>query len=264
MSKIIIDINNKYFCYFLGLMWADGYIYSDKRSKNRVDICMSYEDLIQIEHIFDAIGDWKKYKRVRKNKNWKDQLNIRAIDENLYEFLKSYDYGSKSNKPPDKIINVIPEELRVYFIKGLFDGDGCFYHKNYTRQCIITSNYDQDWTFIEKILEEIECKSSVVRQIFKSGKKSSIRITNKDIIKFGNYLYKDNELIGIERKYKKFKEIEESYLKNKNRIGNNKKKICVNGIIFDSITEAAIETKISRPSMRYRLSSKKYPEYEYK
>lgn len=263
MSKIIIDLENKYFCYLIGLLWADGYIYSNNRTKNRIDITMLYDDISQLEYIFDKTGEWRKYERRRKNKSYKKQLNFRITNSELYMFLEDMGYNIKSKSSPVKILSSISYEMKRYFIKGLFDGDGCFYHNNHTRQCSITSNYSQDWTFMQDILSDIGCSSSICRQKSKFGNKSSIRITNKDILKFGHYLYEDIDIIGIHRKYDKFKEIEASYLTKKNRVGNNKKVIYINNLKFESISEAAKSSGLTRPSIRYRLKSEEYPEYRY-
>lgn len=263
MSRIIIDLENKYFCYLMGLLWADGYIYSSHRTKNRIDITMTFDDINQLAYIFNKTGEWRKYERNRKNNNYKRQLNFRTIDAHLYMFMKEMEYDIKSKTSPSKIISKLSSEMKKYFIKGLFDGDGCFYYKNNTRQCTITSNYDQDWKFMQDILNEIGCKNSICRQKSRSGNRSCIRITSRDIIKFGEYLYSDNELVGIARKYEKFKEIESSYLTNKSRVGNNKKKVYINGLKFSSISEASTKTGLTRSSIRYRLKSIKYTEYYY-
>jgi hypothetical protein len=260
-NDINIDINCKYFCYVLGILWADGYIYSKNRTKNRVEIALLYDDLIDIEYIFNNVGIWKKYKIIRKNSKHKPQLKFRVTDESLYNFLKENDYDIKSMKSPNKIIEKIPENNRKYFFKGIFDGDGCFYYKNNTRQCSITSNYEQDWEYITNLFDNLNCRYSIYKQISKSGKRSNIRITSKDIIKFGNYLYDDKEILGLKRKFIKFIEIKKSYQKIIKRIGNNKKSISINNEVYDSITDAVDKTNINRNIIRYRLKSEKFKDY---
>lgn len=258
-KDININIDDKYFCYFLGIMWADGYIYSKGRTKNRIDITLVYDDLKDIEYIFDKIGYWKKYTRNRIG--YKLQLNFRAIDNTLYNFLKEHDYDKKSKISPNKILRKISEKNIKYFLKGFFDGDGCFYYNKYTRQCVFTSSYDQNWMFLTKILNTLCVKNTSIKQISKSGCRSFLRITNRDIIKFGNYLYDDVDIIGLKRKYEKFLLIKESYLKKTIKIGNNKKSISIGGRIFKSISEASKLTNINRECIRYRLSSNNYIDY---
>lgn len=250
--NIKIDINDKYFCYILGLLWGDGYLY-----KGRVGISMISEDLEKLIYLFNKIGTWRLNRYKRKNKNWKEQLTLRVTDDIFYNFLVSMDYNNKSNTSPYKILKTINENNVKYFIRGLFDADGSFYLNKNTRQCIITSNYEQDWTFLSNLYDEKGWKFSINRQKSKTGNRSSIRITNKNIIEFSDYIYGD-DFFGLERKYLKSIEIKESYNKKIIRVSKNKKKIYINDKLYDSITEASKITGIDREVIRYRLKSKNY------
>jgi len=248
-ENIKIDINNKYFCYILGLLWGDGYLY-----KGRVGISMISEDLDPLVSIFSHIGDWKICKSSRKD--YKEQTTLRVSDKKLYTFLTSMDFDIKSKTSPNKILNIIEEHNFKYFLRGFFDADGCFYINKNTRQCIITSNYSQNWDFLSNFYSSKGWKHSIGKQISKTGSRSFIRITNKDILKFGNFIY-NGDPFGIERKYNKFIDIEKSYIK-KNRVGHNKKSIYIEDIQYDSISEAVLLTGINREVIRYRLKSKKF------
>src|ERR1035437_173917 len=46
---INIDINNKYFCYILGLIWADGSV--DKKY-NKISISLKQKDMNNLRYIF--------------------------------------------------------------------------------------------------------------------------------------------------------------------------------------------------------------------
>lgn len=249
MSNIKININDKYFCYILGLLWGDGYLH-----KGRVGISMISEDLGTLIPIFKKIGNWKI--NTSKRDNFKEQLTLRVSDKIFYGFLLKMDFHKKSKTSPIKILNIISDENHKYFLRGFFDADGCFYFNKNTRQCIITSNYEQDWKFISDFYYTKGWKHSVGRQKSKTGNRSFIRITNKSILEFGYYIYED--YFGLERKYIKFVEIENSYNRIITRIGNNKKKIYIDGVKYDSITEASNITSINREVIRYRLKSKNY------
>lgn len=248
-DTIKIDINDKYFCYILGLLWGDGYLY-----KGRVGISMISEDLEPLINIFSKIGNWKINKCHRKK--YKEQLTLRISDKNMYSFLISMDFDIKSKTSPNKIVNLINENNFRYFLRGFFDADGCFYLNKNTRQCIITSNYFQDWDFLSNFFSKKGWKYSIGRQTSKTGNRSFIRITNKNILEFGNFIY-SGDLFGIERKYNKFIEIKKSYVK-KVRVGHNKKSIYIDDIKYNSISEATLLTGINREVIRYRLKSKKF------
>jgi hypothetical protein len=248
-DNIKIDISDKYFCYILGLLWGDGYLY-----KGRVGISMISEDLEPLINIFNYIGSWKISRSSRKD--YKEQITLRVSDKKLYSFLTSMDFDIKSKTSPNKILSVITEYNVKYFLRGLFDADGCFYLNRNTRQCIITSNYSQNWDFLSSFYSSKGWKHSIGKQASKTGNRSFIRITNKDILKFGNFIY-NGDSFGIERKYNKFMDIENSYIK-KTRVGNNKKSIYIDDVQYNSISEAVLLTGINREVIRYRLKSKKF------
>ena len=248
-NNIKVDINDKYFCYILGLLWGDGYLYN-----GRVGISMISEDLETLIPIFNRLGTWKMCKS--KRNNYKEQLTLRVSDKDFYKFLTNMDYNVKSKKSPTKILSIINNDNHKYFLRGLFDADGCFYLNKNTRQCIITSNYEQDWSFISDYYSIRGWKHSIGRQISKTGSRSFIRITNKNILEFGEYIYED--YFGLDRKYTKFVEIKKSYSRDIIRIGNNKKVIYIDDIKYNSITDAVNITGINREIIRYRLKSKNY------
>ncbi len=74
------------------------------------------------------------------------------------------------------------------------------------RQCYICGGYDQDWTWLEKLFNNINVEYVIKRKEKKNGKYSVIYIKSKSIDNFGNYIYQDYELnnIGLSRKYNKF------------------------------------------------------------
>ena len=249
--KINIDLENKYFCYVLGIIWADGSIC---KKTNKVTISLVEQDMRDIKYIFDKVGNWNSTHHNNSERGYKDQLSLNVSDKPFKYFLTINDFIEKSIISPDKIINSMPTNNVKYFIRGVVDGDGCFYQnkKNYTRQFAITSTYEQDWTYIVNILNSLECKYKIDRVLNKKSKYSSIRINNRDIIKFGRYIYGD--FFGLTRKYNKFLEIESSYTDNPYEDRKfRSKKISIEGIAFNSISEAAKFYKMNRNSLRKKL-----------
>jgi hypothetical protein len=257
-----IDLNNKYFCYILGLLWADGYISKDRR----IGVTMLYDDLSTLSYIFDKISNkWKYLERERidnrTGKLYHKTLTIRINDKRLFQFLSDNDYNIKSKTSPDKIIEKLEHNNLKYFIRGYFDGDGNFYHKGNIKQCSITSNYQQNWEFMQRILDNLNCRNYLNLQKSKNGKKSQIRITSKDFIKFGNFIYED--FFGLKRKYYKFVEMKESYNLRKIIISPNRKPIVVDNIRYESLTECVVKLKINRSCLRYRINSSNFQNYNY-
>lgn len=189
--------------YIMGFLWADGYLHDDK---NRLELSIVTEDFVDISELFDK-EKWSIKERIRLNR--KPQTTIGLYKKEVCDiFRNTYNYLDKSLKCPN-FIDKIPKELLFYFVRGFFDGDGCFYlsKDNKQKQCYLAGTYDQDWLWMENILNDLSIEYSIKRKIQNENSKYSvIYIVSKDIKKFGEYIYKDYDLekIGLKRKYEKF------------------------------------------------------------
>lgn len=212
-------VYTKEFVYFLGFLWADGYI-------------ERYRTLLEIVETdaMDVVDNIKKIKFLkictskRKRKNRKPQMSIYFCNSSFYDVFQKKYFHNKSEKAPTDLINIFPQETKRYFYLGLIDGDGCFYFKNKTRQFYVTSSYDQDWTHITDLFSRLEIKQYEIRRVVnKNGNKSSyIRIKKHDeISKLTSFLYPIGYELGLTRKYLKSKEIIDNPPKN----SSNKSKI---------------------------------------
>lgn len=205
-DRFTFDLNNKEHIYLMGFLWADGYLH---HTKNRLELSIITDDFNDISNLFDT-NCWTTLHRNRKGR--KPQTTIGLYKKETCDvFRKNYNYIKKSCECPN-FINNIRKDLLCYFIRGFFDGDGCFYlsKDNKQKQCFLAGSYDQDWSWIEKILNELGIKYSIKQKTQKKNHKYSIiYITKKDILTFGNYIYHnyDNDNIGIKRKYEKFLKI---------------------------------------------------------
>jgi hypothetical protein len=199
--------------YFLGLFWADGYMYQNKNNST-IGIGLVEGDMKELEPHLDKIGKWnKRINDSKKISSWKPTKSLLTNNKRLYDFLVSFDFKDKSLKSADKILGVVPENLKHYFFRGLIDGDGCFYintkSKSTQRQFSISSTTNQDWTYIIDIFNRLGIKKYKIN----IGKGSNIRVVNKEgIVKMGDYIYQNyrNDKIGLLRKYNKFIEIKNS------------------------------------------------------
>jgi hypothetical protein len=206
-AQEFLNVSKPEAAYMLGLLWADGFLGSEKDCRISLEIVKA--DMQGILPIIIATGKWNLGERQRKN--WQPQMRASINSRPLYEFLIKMDYKSKSESPT-KILNHIPESLRCYFFLGWSDGDGCFYInlKNYNYQFAVSSSYDQDWSALTTLLESLDIKYTIQKRQNRnktSGKLNSysvVRVTSKrEIRKLGAYLYRD--LIGFNRKFEKLK-----------------------------------------------------------
>ncbi len=195
--------------YILGLLWADGTVYKNNY-QNRIAIeCLESDMNIWIPY-FKKTGNWSIFKRKGRISS-KGMISLNTNNKQLVDFLLENDYGNKSIASPDKILKLIPYELKHYFFRGWIDGDGCFYFnkKNSIRQFYLSGAFEQNWDAAEYLFNSMNIKYSICRVTNKTSY-SCIRVTNKKgIEKIGEYVYNNFKFdnIGLDRKFDKLQEI---------------------------------------------------------
>lgn len=190
--------------YLLGLIWADGYLFSSSVNSKGIKIECKSDDINCILSVFNSTGKWNQYFRERIGRS--HQTIMHTTNNILYNFLKDYDFCEKSIKSPDKILSIIPMEYKKYFFRGWIDGDGCFYQHKHMRQFVIAGSYEQNWTAFENLCKKLSINFTLSRKLSKNGNSSIIRFGGREsICKLHNYVYSNfiNDKIGLTRKYEK-------------------------------------------------------------
>lgn len=209
-QKVNVDqfknIENPISAYILGLLWTDGHV---SKRNNSIVFSNTFPDFNYFETIFKLTGNWGK--SISKSKNtWKDHCVLYTSNKFLKDFLVEHNFQNKE-LGFSKIYNLIPNKYKIYFIRGLIDGDGCFYSRIKTSQFnfSLCSSYNQNWDCFEEILRDAEINWKIERTKSKSGSYSKIHISGRlRIIKFGDFIYQNynNDKMGLERKYNKYLE----------------------------------------------------------
>lgn len=191
--------NPKELAYWLGFFWADGYI----RKDSELVIEITEEDGLTLEPIFMRLASFKVYKRSREGR--KPQMSFYYRNKNIAQILKSLGKYSNSVESHEKILNYIPEKYRNYFIRGLIDGDGCFYTDAKHVQFSITNSINYDWDYLQNYLENVyNLNCSVKNTEPNTGNSSTLRASGKyNIIEFIKQLYKIKDGIWLPRKFNK-------------------------------------------------------------
>ncbi len=214
LANKFININSPIISYILGLLWADGYI-NNKEGQRQVKLTTTFPDAEYFIELFNKTGEWSKYFHIYKNNpSWRKRCDISTHNELLCNFLQSKDYLIKTNASADKILEVIPDNLKHYWFLGLLDGDGCIVvDKKYKCYSIIfCSSYEQNWNYLEKLLNQLNIKFSIHKQLTQKGNSSKVKISNrKDCIKLLDYFYENYEKdnIGLKRKHLKYLELKQ-------------------------------------------------------
>lgn len=204
---IFSKIDNAEKAYWIGFLYADGYILSEKggfgcglNQKDREHL-IKFVNFLGVNTL-DCI----------KNDNINNSCKVMLHDINLYEDLVKL--GFNSNKSYDKtsiVFDNIPNELKKFFILGFWDGDGYVSitgeGKNQTG-CISNNEslIDAFVSYVNSILGKDFCKKNFYDY-------PRIRIYTNKAKTFLDWLYSDTPTF-LERKheiYLNFKEPDEKY-----------------------------------------------------
>ena len=221
-------VYNKYFIYYLGFLWSDGFI-----ERKRVGISIVKDDAITILEDIKRIDFLNICTTERQRVNRRPQMTIYFCNVEFYDNFISKYFINKSYTSPNTLLEVIPDDIKRFFYQGLIDGDGCFYFnlKNKSRQFYVTSCYNQDWSHMENLFKLLNITQYEIRRVIvKNGNKSSyIRIKKyKEIESLYKYLYPNEFEFGLKRKYDKCVDIIVNpplYSSNKSKIDLNELKM---------------------------------------
>jgi len=188
-----IDTQEK--AYIFGFLWADGCLMNAPRkniaSIKSLVISMYPKDKEILDFIVSYFGgSYKIYttfnkqtKKISKTAHW--NLNSKEVYDNFINLKFRIDSSAVS------------AYLFNHFLRGIIDGDGCFYiRKNRSPEIKITSNINQNWNFIAN---RIEFPFSIHNKTYKEGSRSNFIILG-DKVAFLQYLYKD-ALFFLKRKH---------------------------------------------------------------
>lgn len=207
------NIDNEKKAYWLGFMFADGYIINreNKYGQDAFGITLAEDSL-------DILEKFKKDIEASNPINWDNskkgqrqcKINLTS-QKTVNDLIDKGCYKQKSLilEPPKKV----PENLIHHFIRGFFDGDGSIIKYEKTEnstifQINITSTYEmvkwiKDYIGMGQIIPE---KRREQTWYFTLG-------GNQQVIKFYHLLYED-ATVWMDRKYNRFQELLNKYSEN--------------------------------------------------
>jgi len=203
------NINNEEKAYWLGFIYADGYVEYSVGKGGTLGIELSAVDENHLKKFNKSIhGNFNTTRRVRHlevtNKDY-ETCCLKIHKKQFVEHLVNQ--GVMPNK--SKVIDLpnIPKELMRHFIRGFFDGDGCLTHdktrsKNCTQDVIKADFACGSIDFVgqlRKILYEAGIKSYICQE----KNHYRLRIGGlKNTHEFLEYIYKDSS-VYLDRKHEK-------------------------------------------------------------
>ena len=218
------DIDTEEKAYWLGFLTADGWVSKSKKTNAGVTgIELQYGDINHLKKFNKSIcgnyqitDRWKSCSISTKDTNKKNHMCcIRIFSSIMYNSL--IEIGFSNDKSYDFHIPDLPHDLIRHYIRGYFDGDGCFCYTNKSfRVNFITASHSLYKDLLD-ILRTLSIDTS--DQIFTNEYETTIYRPEickfNDKIKFLDWIYQDCS-IYLDRKYKKYLKVKNYYKNNDN------------------------------------------------
>jgi hypothetical protein len=194
-QHIFDSIDNEEKAYWLGFLFADGYV-SDKR--NNIELSLKLSDINHLKK-FKTFLQWSG--NIRSDYF---RCRVSISNKHLKNILIQYGCTSKKSLTLQFPINILPKNLITSFIRGYFDGDGCTHISlKKTNCCIILIG---TYHFISNTINLMKWKTNKLMHDKRHNENTIfIRYAGKTALTILEELYKDAS-IYLDRKYNKYKE----------------------------------------------------------
>jgi len=213
------EINDDYFekidtplkAYFLGFIFADGWIVNKENSGNyEFGMTLSSNDKYLLELLNNELGG----KNIIYHHNPQEVLVCKKqiAHSGHCDTLRVYSkkivcdlmrHGIEINKSLKGTIPIVDDSLFFDFLRGYIDGDGCYYVDNNQTYMHITCGNRLPLEYIQNKLSQFNIKTKIYTE---NDRKYRLMCTSfKEMNKLINSLYYKNDLFCLERKYEKIK-----------------------------------------------------------
>ena len=202
----VIDSEEK--AYWLGFMYADGYI---TKHKNRLTMGLNLHesDSSHVELFKKALQSQHKIGHYLNTTGYAGSAGspycaIHIVDDQLVNDLQNKGVVFRKSRILTFPSNdIVPDALIHHFIRGYFDGDGSVYGSA-KAPCV---SFDGTESFISMLLEKLRDPIKTKSRIYKDHSIYCIKLGGKNIINnLYRYMYKD-ATVFLGRKKHKFEEI---------------------------------------------------------
>lgn len=203
------NINNEYFklidnqdkAYWLGFIFADGYVRMKYNRSGELRLKLATKDLEHIEKFKKCIDSTHKIISTQSKVIYDGKISIsECVSLSIYntELVKDlYSHGCINNKTFTIEFPDLREDLIRHFIRGVFDGDGSFGEYNRKRSFTIVSASKKFIESIVKILTDSLLSDRVNLYENSQGKNTIyiLSISNcVDLKSLYDYLYNNSNI----------------------------------------------------------------------
>jgi len=202
------NINTEEKAYWLGFIYADGYISSRDNTFELSLKASDSEHLVKFNTFMEYDGMNIKYGKIKERY---ERCRWSITNKHLWTTLNNYGCTPRKSLTL-KFPNILSNDLLIPFIRGYFDGDGCITFIRNKSNIVPIANMIGTNDFLQTIKETLS-KLGCCPQI-RSDKRYNDNIKvlyfpTQDNIKFLNIIY-NKASIYLDRKYKRYKFLKNS------------------------------------------------------
>lgn len=218
-------INSEESAYWLGFIYADGYILVNTKDRNHCNyelgIELQKDDIEHLEKFNSIFNNYYKIKTRTRSMNSLDALNGKDASNRLNETCLMRMYSkkivkdlinqnvlpNKTNK--DEFPKIDNNEMFLHFLRGYIDGDGSYIMDRNGKRLSISIEGNNSYCFdyiIDRLKNDFGIKASYYKD--KECWKLQIRI-KEDVIKLIDLMF-ENANIYLDRKYEKIIEMKKA------------------------------------------------------
>jgi intein/homing endonuclease len=202
-------IDNYKKAYILGFLYADGFISAD----GRIGVSLNIKDIEILEFIkFEICPNTEIKHSHYQNIKRSPQIKLSFTSKNLYKKLQDFGFVLDKTNTNCNIFNLIPEEFKLDFIRGYFDGDGnirCQYkegmHRNgkyyWSNSFSFSNGSKQILEDIQKYLLGFSITDGKLNEYTNKNTYYTLSYNRKkDTFNYCKLLYSDLSKFGLQRK----------------------------------------------------------------
>lgn len=209
-KKYFYDIDSELKAYFLGFIFADGWVvYNEKRSNYEFGMELQSGDKYILEALNKELGNVHIISHSNPTTriisgvlaNIGDMDSLRVYSKEFVKDLISH--GITPRKTYNYKIPKFPMEYFFDFLRGYIDGDGCYSRSNNHIYMSLTCASENVLKWIQSILNTYSISTNIYKE-----KELKYRLSctdNASMINLINLMYHDNYTLCLTRKYSKIK-----------------------------------------------------------
>lgn len=205
------EFNSHNGAWLLGFLAADGYLPKTKGAKNRIVITLARQDENVLYEIKKELGYEGPVRQFDSTEGYPSS-SLAFTSQKLRKKIESYGIVNNKTFKFKKLPKNLPDEYKIDFIRGFFDGDGSIYATKEKKigMSFTCANKELLIDIREYLAKKYNVAIPVLRSCIRTHEIFYIQYYKKDSLLLGEVFY-NNSFLSLPRKKKHFFEIKEKY-----------------------------------------------------